>query len=110
MIFIKVENLTTCFGQCNYRHLDIDQFVAGSQLYSDDMSTFMGATNEEQIEEKDGVTIISQDEYLVFKQAIEENTKTKHVTLEEQVDRINTKSLESEQAILELSTIIGGLM
>lgn len=54
MKYLKITNLKNIFGQCDYKGLDINQFIAGSQVYAQDMSCCVLATNE-------NITIISTD-------------------------------------------------
>ena len=66
MIFVKISNLTDKFGQPDYRHLDIKQFIPGSQVYSEDFQTFACATQQD-VTEGNGVELITETEYDAFR-------------------------------------------
>lgn len=46
MRYFKIINLINKFEQCDYKGLEINQFIAGSQVYASDNSCCLIATNE----------------------------------------------------------------
>ncbi|MEK5477267.1 hypothetical protein NYE70_09950 [Paenibacillus sp. FSL R5-0407] len=66
--FYKVKNLMT-FGQYDYKGLDLDQFIAGSQVYNDTDNEFAVASTEEGFDGHADVTQITEAEYLAYREA-----------------------------------------
>jgi hypothetical protein len=66
MKILKIINLGE--GKLDYKGLDINRFIPGSQLYAEDYSVFYVYTAEENIPDHPDVQIVSQEEYDEFKQ------------------------------------------
>lgn len=70
MKFYKINNLTDLFGQPNYRGLDIERFIPGSQAYTSDLGTCVIATKQVDFGGHADVSELTQEQYLTEKQAI----------------------------------------
>lgn len=69
MKFIKIEPLLNMFGQPDYKGLDINKFVPGSQMYMQDLSHCAIATTEEEIPVNAALTALTQEEYMAYRNA-----------------------------------------
>lgn len=63
-MFIKITNLIDSHGICNYKGLDIDLFIPGSQVY--DMNIAYIATEEIEIPEHSDIQVLTEEEYVSF--------------------------------------------
>ncbi|WP_088187534.1 hypothetical protein [Desulfosporosinus sp. FKA] len=70
MKYLKIVNLTNQFGQCDYKGLDIEQFVPGSQAYSTDRSYCLVTTNENITTLPIDVTELQEADYTTQRQSI----------------------------------------
>lgn len=67
MRYFKINNLLNQFGQCDYKGIDINQFVEGSQVYAKDMSCCLVATNENITTILSDVTELQESDYITQK-------------------------------------------
>lgn len=63
MQYLKINNLQNKFGQCDYKGLDLNQFIAGSQIYAQDFSCCLIATNEDITTLPTDVTELQETDY-----------------------------------------------
>lgn len=68
MKILKINNLINNIGQINYKGLDINLFLPGSQQYKMDSSECILATNQETIPDNIDITVIIENEYVAIKQ------------------------------------------
>lgn len=72
MKLIKITNLVNnLFKKCDYKGLDIDLFIQGSQVYNMEGDTVCLGTNEEFIPDNPDVAIITEQDYIDFRDAVE---------------------------------------
>ena len=101
MKFIKVKNLRQQTGACDYKGLDIDLIVTGSQLYPSDDNSAYFMYNGEVVNHID-LSIITQDEYEKVKNI---EIDTEKPTLESEVNM-----LKEQNAQMLLALVNGGLI
>jgi|GEM_PF-6394916 len=63
--FYKVSNLVK-FGEYNYKGLDIDQFITGSQIYDDKNNSFAVVSTEDFSGSNVDVKRLTEQEYLLL--------------------------------------------
>lgn len=63
MKYVKVINLTNAFGTADYKGLNIEMIIPGSQVYDDTLSLFIGATTEEALPMNADLIEITEEEY-----------------------------------------------
>lgn len=113
MKYIEVADLVNIFGQSDYKGLNIDLFISGSQVYSTDMSVFIGATTEELLPVHADLTEITEAEYISKKADIiasyplpkEEQNAVKISELEAQL-----KTAQEDNANLVTMLVEGGII
>lgn len=104
MKFIKINNATNQFGQWDYKGLDINQIITGSQEYQKDGTICVIATNEEGFSNPD-IFELSEVEYITLRNSIKTFNSQDQVTLE-----TRTTELETQNAQMLLALVNGGLM
>jgi hypothetical protein len=67
MIYLKIDNLLNQFGQPDYKGLDINQFVALSQVYAPDFSCCLVKTNQNITTVPTDVTELQEADYNTLK-------------------------------------------
>ncbi|OAB46052.1 hypothetical protein [Paenibacillus glacialis] len=67
LYFYLITNLTT-FGVYDYKGLDIDQFLAGSQVYNDADNEFSVASTEDYQGGHVNVTMIGESDYTTYRE------------------------------------------
>lgn len=96
MKYVKIDNLISkTNGICDYKGLDIDLFIAGSQVYDND-TAFIG-TIEEDIPQHEDLQILSKNEYDTFVNEI----RNRPQPLSE-IDLLNEKIAQQDAVIEEL--------
>ncbi|EPY2281816.1 MULTISPECIES: hypothetical protein [Clostridium] len=90
MYFYKILNFYNEFGQVNYKGLNINKNIPGSQRYG---KTIAIMANIEDIKSNEDLEQITEEEYLKLKQEIEEDNKDLN-TQPSQQDAINAKLLK----------------
>ncbi len=88
-MYLKIVNLLN-FGNPNYKELDINKFVAGSQVYDFENSLCYLKTEEEDIPTNPDITVIDEQTYTSSVNALR-NDGAK-----------NTQSIENRIAALEI--------
>lgn len=107
MKLLKISNLVGQFGgQVDYKGLNIDQFIPGSQVYKHDFSYCIVATFEESTSLHSDVTELTPEQYSVEKQVI--IAEIQELTPPPVEDRIT--QLEAENAQMLLALVNGGLL
>lgn len=78
MKLLKIKNLLNQFGagKLDYKGLDIEQFIAGSQAYMKDSSFCIIATTEEEIVEHEDIVLLNDVEYGTLRDQIEQSYGT----------------------------------
>lgn len=71
MTIVKISNLIQPNGRADYKGLDLEKIVAGSQLYPNDNTAYFFYTGD--VIEHPDVLVISEDEYNAKKVEIESN-------------------------------------
>lgn len=91
MKFIKITNLFNKFGQPDYKGLDIDKFIVGSQHYDMENAVCITATTEEVIPTNTDITKLTEADYDTLVINIENAKKapTTAENLQTQIDNIN---------------------
>lgn len=64
MRYIKINNFYDAFGQPNYKGLNLDEIISGSQLYPENSTYAIVATNQELTTLPMDVEEITQEQYL----------------------------------------------
>lgn len=106
MKFYLINNLTTQFGEADYKGLNIQKFIAGSQVYAHDFSRCVIATNEDDFIGHPDVTELTQEQYVAEKQAILEAYPKTRETIEE---TITAQQTQIDELIIMLGdTILNG--
>lgn len=100
MRYFKINNLKNMFGQCDYKGLDIDKFVPGSQGYSSDVTYCIIATNEESIISNTDLLELTEAQYIAEMQIIK-NTQQENDPI---------KQLQQQNAAILLALVNGGLL
>lgn len=86
MIFLRVTTLTNSFGQCDYKGLDIDKFVPGSQVYKKDMTMCVIATTEDgELPSNPDLEIITEQQYIQEKQEIIAEYQIEQQTIDQKI-------------------------
>lgn len=98
-MFLKINNIRNSSGKIDYKGLDINRFIAGTQCYPYDCTSCCVASEEQDINNKD-VEIITEEQYYQHKSEFEESIKKNNpVSLEEKIKI-------QEAAILELAQLL----
>lgn len=98
MNFVKINNLTkNGTGAMDYKGLDIDSFVGGSQVYEKYMSYCILATNEEVAAKSISadITLLSETEYQNERAALEAGTQ--QAPTSEYIDRVAQLEKENQE-------------
>lgn len=104
--YVKLEGFQTESGNVNYKGLDINLFVAGSQVYDFEEDIFLVITDEEDIEMFDAQEL-KAEEYNDMKREIQKRKETNHKSYEEEVTELKQLQAEQDEAIMLL--MLGGL-
>lgn len=70
MKYVKVINLTNAFGTADYKGLEIEMIIPGSQVYDNTLSVFIGATTEEVLPSHSDLIEITEIDYAAQKSEI----------------------------------------
>ena len=105
MLFFKVSNLQTKFGQSDYKGLDISQFISGSQCYAQDMSYCLIATNEIVTITNVDLVELTETDYDTQRQVIESAI----IQIQQSADQ-KISDLQAQNAQMLLALVTGGLM
>lgn len=70
MKFYHIVNLIDNHGECDYKGLNIDKFIRGSQCYSPDCNECVIATEENEYAGHSDVTELTEDNYIIEKARI----------------------------------------
>lgn len=102
MQYLRINNLFNSFNQPDYKGLDIDLFISGSQVYDLEPSSnyCIIATNEENIISHSDIQIISESEYLQEKQNI--------IAKQKVTDPIQQLKQQVDEQAIALAALIGG--
>lgn len=96
--YIKISNLTLQDGTCDYKGLDIMQFVAGTQLYpTNEDVAYIGTTQDTTDITHHDLEFISEEAYEIAKEIIASSRGLDPLAI-----RVN----ELEGTIMELTQII----
>lgn len=116
MKFVKIENFINMFGQPDYKKLSINEFVAGSQLHLVNENQYIFATNED-VQAGQDVVLISEEDYMLIRETMLSKEPEYQKGISDDVEELKQKLTEQaqtimtqEQAIAELSMIVGSLM
>lgn len=107
-MYIKINNLIQKNGVADYKGLDLNNIVCGTQLYPSDNKAYFVydmELNAEIISMVD-VEVISESQYLEVKNEIE---KESPISLEEEIKQLKEQNTILENAILDLANIAGGV-
>ncbi|AET70755.1 hypothetical protein Desor_5379 [Desulfosporosinus orientis DSM 765] len=104
MKFGKIVNFTNMFGQSDYKNIDINLIVAGSQAYKSDGSCFVFAYDGD-IPQHEDISELTQVQWQEEKMAIDAENSADKQTIEQKID-----DLQSQNAQAILALVIGGLM
>jgi hypothetical protein len=112
MLFIKINNLTNQFGQCDYKGLDISQFVPGSQVYTKSFSNCAVATTQEDIPAHTDLTEMTEDEYTTYRQVRLDEISQEQQSLEQQLAQaqVDNQILGSQLFALQTSLLDKGVI
>lgn len=103
MRYFKITNLVQPSGICDYKGLEIDAFVAGSQVYSQDGKTCIISTVQDtEIAAHQDVLELTEIEYLAEKEAMVIPVPN---PIEEQI-----AELQAQNAQMLLALVEGGLL
>lgn len=113
MKYVKVINLTNAFGTADYKGLEIEMIIPGSQVYDITLSVFIGATTEEALPIHADLIEITEAEYKSKKSEIiasyplpkEEQNAVKISELEAQL-----KTAQEDNANLVTMLVEGGII
>lgn len=102
MIFVKVKNLVTKYGNYDYKGLDLGNIVAGTQVYpynmQDDNYCLLGVTKTV---EHDDIQIISEELYLEEKKKVEDAYPVIE-SEESKIERLEKEALQLKKMNEEL--------
>ncbi|EHQ92081.1 hypothetical protein [Desulfosporosinus youngiae] len=104
MKFGKIVNFTNMFGQCDYKTLNIDSIVPGSQGYKMDRSCFVFACDCDLPQHED-ISELTQAQWQAEKTAIANENSAEQQTIEQKID-----DLKSQNAQVILTLVMEGLM
>jgi hypothetical protein len=102
MKFIKILNLSNGSGQVDYKGLDINQFIPGSQVYPIDASFCLVATNESLSILPDDVQELQQSDYIT------QGTDIRNQIINNGTDPIS--QLKAQNAQMLIALVAGGVM
>ncbi|PKM75270.1 MAG: hypothetical protein CVU92_02350 [Firmicutes bacterium HGW-Firmicutes-17] len=97
MKYVKINNLTDAFGKVDYKGLDINKFIAGSQRYTPDCKICICATEEEgNLPKHVDFLEISEGEYVEYRKEIESVMKAEDPVfqLQEKTDQLENQTAE----------------
>ena len=109
MKFYKISNLVNRFGQYDYKDLDIDKFIAGSQVYSEDDSICLIATTEENPLAHVDLIELTEAEYTTKRQEIENKRAQIKLTLEGELAHVKNSQAQI-QAVIDEIIMNGGVI
>jgi len=98
MKYLKVLNLKNSFGQIDYKGLDINKFIPGSQVYPNDLGSCLVATNEVLETLPIDVEELIEADYFSQRYIIEDSNKT----ITEAQDTIAELQAQNAQILLAL--------
>jgi len=104
--FYHINNLLDIFGRPDYKGLNLDVFVPGSQVLSHDFRECIIATTEDFQGYHEDLTELTEEQYIAERERIKSEYPTSTDTIQELQNRLQ----EAEQAVLELSILIGEVM
>lgn len=93
------------FGQPDYKGLDINLFVSGSQVYDLEAGICFVKTNEQSAPQNSDITVLNEADYITGTDAIKTAMQTQEQTMEQKV-----QGLEAQNAQMLLALVNGGLM
>lgn len=89
MRIVKISNLIQSDGRADYKGLDCDKIIAGSQLYPMNENVAYVCYEDDEIPQHEDLQIITEEEYLQIKNEIETNRpKTPEEELQERINLI----------------------
>jgi|HigsolmetaAR203D_1030402.scaffolds.fasta_scaffold00226_60 hypothetical protein len=94
MMFVKVVNILGPNGHIDYKGLDIDRFVPGSQAYKVDFSFCILATTEELAELPSDVEELTQEQYEDLRNQILEEEYQRQDPYQAQIDALTFEILQ----------------
>lgn len=111
MNYYLVVNLKK-FSEYDYKGLDINSFVAGSQVYNDVDNEFAVASTEEIDGEYPEVTKLSESDYEAYREEFSQKPVTE-IELQEQIKeleyKLDEKDRENKTALFEIyNMLLGG--
>lgn len=101
MKFYKILNLLNMFGQADYKGLDIDQFIAGGQVYytnEQNTTEALIATNENFNGVHPDLIELTESQYIDIKNQINAERKNKSQSFEQRISDIE----------IAIASILGG--
>ncbi len=96
MEYIKIVNINTSMGEIDYKGLDVSKFIGGSQVYSEDLSFVLVATEENISILHEDVFIFSEEEYIKQRNEIKTKAKQKEISLEQKLHEIQENLVQSK--------------
>lgn len=104
-MYLKIINLFDMFGQPDYKGLDINLFVPGSQVYDLKAGICYVKTSEQSVPQNADITVLSEADYIAGTNVIKEAIQTSEQTMEQKV-----QDLQSQNAQMLFALVNGGLM
>jgi len=100
---LQINNLIGLSGLADYKTLNINQIILGTQIYDFKNNIAYLDYNGEFVEHDD-IFVISEEEYNKAKETLDRNK----VTIEDRLLSQEQRQNEQEQAIMELTALLSG--
>lgn len=108
-MFIKVIGFIGDNGHSDYKGLNIDNFVAGSQVYDFDNKVCIIETNEDYTGSNPDLQVLTKEEYIEIREIMAMNSpagqeKSEVEKLKEEINQLNQQMTVQQAAI---NTLLG---
>lgn len=97
--YLKINNALNGFGQYDYKNLDISKFINGSQIYPKNENFIYCASTQEDIPSHSDILVITEQEYLDYRQVYEAQKQLEQYTIEQRIKDIEDIILMQEGVI-----------
>lgn len=84
----KISNLHQADGMCDYKGLNINKFIAGSQVYDLSNNLCLIKTTEESIIQNADITILADQEYNTLKSEIDKNKANQSASINDRISAL----------------------
>lgn len=103
-MILKISNLRQDNGVYDYKGLDVNQFVSGSQVYPNGFDSVFLMTKEEVIPTHIDIVVIPQSEYDAEKLAFQTSLPK---SLDEELAEV--KQIQADQDVIIMNLLLGGI-